>query len=180
MLIFRLNSLYVYDKKEDDCPRQFWLLSTMKELIQLDSDEQEYLLELAFDAEIVIFKFNEQESLGSWRSMIEKAKDFNASNYYTGETVTEIKEVILAHDTSTVLIFNMDKKSQIIKQGILLIENITDVIMKDLKPECTLVSLFDLSHIFCSLSLVTIKNLHRQKVSSVPKLCPFLHGGSNG
>ena len=180
MLIFRLNSLYVYDKKEDDCPRQFWLLSTMKELIQLDSDEQEYLLELAFDAEIVIFKFNEQESLGSWRSMIEKAKDFDASNYYTGETVTEIKEVILAHDTSTVLIFNMDKKSQIIKQGILLIENITDVIMKDLKPECTLVSLFDLSHIFCSLSLVTIKNLHRQKVSSVPKFCPFLHGGSNG
>ena len=97
-------------------------------------------LELAFDAEIVIFKFNEQESLGSWQAMIEKAKDFNASNYYTGETVTEIKEVVLAHDTSTVLTFNMDKKSQIIKQGILLIENITDVIMKDLKPECTLVS----------------------------------------
>ena len=44
MLIFRLNSLYVYDKKEDDCPRQFWLLSTVKELVQLDSDEQEYLL----------------------------------------------------------------------------------------------------------------------------------------
>ena len=151
MLIFRLNSLYVYDKKEDDCPRQFWLLSTVKELVQLDSDEQEYLLELAFDAEIVIFKFNEQESLGSWQAMIEKAKDFNASNYYTGETVTEIKEVVLAHDTSTVLTFNMDKNSQIIKQGILLIENITDVIMKDLKPECTLVSMFDLSHIFCSL-----------------------------
>ena len=150
-LIFRLNSLYVYDKKEDDCPRQFWLLSTMKELVQLDSDEQEFLLELAFDAEIVIFKFNEQESLGSWQAMIEKAKGFNASNYYTGETVTEIKEVVLAHDSSTVLTFNMDKKSQIIKQGILLIENITDVIMKDLKPECTLVSMFDLSHIFCSL-----------------------------
>ena len=140
LLIFRLNSLYVYDKKEDDCPRQFWLLSTIKELVQLDSDEQEFLLELAFDAEIVIFRFNEKESLGSWQSMIEKAKDFNASNYYTGETVTEIKEVVLAHDNSTVLTFNMDKKRQIIKQGILLIENITDVIMKDLKPECTLVS----------------------------------------
>ena len=126
----------------------------MKELVQLDSDEQEFLLELAFDAEIVIFKFNEQESLGSWQAMIEKAKDFNASNYYTGETVTEIKEVVLAHDTSTVLTFNMDKKSQIIKQGILLIENITDVIMKDLKPECTLVSMCDLSHIFCPLPLV--------------------------
>ena len=114
----------------------------MKELTQLDSDEQDFLLELAFDAEIIIFKFGTQENLEVWRDMLEKAKDFKASNYYTGETVTEIKEVILAHDATTVLTFNMDEKSRITKQVMLLIENITDVIMKDLKPECSLVGTY--------------------------------------
>ena len=111
----------------------------MKELTQLDSDEKDFLLELAFDGEIVIFKFNSQKTLESWQAMLKKAKDFNASNYYTGETVTEIKEVILAHDTTTILTFNMDNKYQITKQGIVLIENIKDIVMKELKPECSLV-----------------------------------------
>ena len=134
-----MNSLYVYDKKSDDCPGQFWLLSSVKELTQLDSDDREFLLELAFDAEIVIFKFDNQENLDSWQAMLEKAKDFNASKYYTGETVTEIKELILAHDTTTLLTFNMNHKSQITNQGFLLMENIIDVVIKELKPECSLV-----------------------------------------
>ena len=131
--------MYVYDKKEEECPSQFWLLSNMKELTQLDSDEKDFLLELAFDGEIVIFKFNSQKTLESWQAMLKKAKDFNASNYYTGETVTEIKEVILAHDTTTILTFNMDNKYQVTKQGIVLIENIKDIVMKELKPECSMV-----------------------------------------
>ena len=104
-----MNSLYVYDKKSDECPGQFWLLSTIKELTQLDSDDKEFLLELAFDGEIVIFKFDNQENLESWQEMIEKAKDFNASKYYTGETVTEIKELILVTyriDVSTHILFD--------------------------------------------------------------------------
>ena len=133
--------MYVYDKKEEECPSQFWLLSNMKELTQLDSDEKDFLLELAFDGEIVIFKFNSQKTLESWQAMLKKAKDFNASNYYTGETVTEIKEVILAHDTTTILTFNMDNKYQVTKQGIVLIENIKDIVMKELKPECSMVSI---------------------------------------
>ena len=131
--------MYVYDKKEEECPHQFWLLSSMKDLTQLDSDEKDFLLELAFDGEIVIFKFDSQETLETWKAMLEKAKDFNASNYYTGETVTEIKEVILAHDTTTILTFNMDNDCQIKKRGLLLIENIKDIVMKDVKPECSLV-----------------------------------------
>ena len=75
-----MNSLYVYDKKEEECPSQFWLLSNMKELTQLDSDEKDFLLELAFDGEIVIFKFNSQKTLESWQAMLKKAKDFNKSH----------------------------------------------------------------------------------------------------
>ena len=137
----RLNTLYAYDHKDDQKPYKFWLLSKLKDVIQLDSHDHEFLLELAFDEEMLIFKFASQSDLDQWMAMLKKAADFDSSNYFTGETVTDIKEVFVAIDSLTLMAFIMEPQGQINKQGFLLISDLSEVTLNLSVSECTLVSL---------------------------------------
>jgi len=132
---YRLNTLYVYEKYGHEYPNQFWLLSNVKEITHLD----DFILEIAFECELVMLKFTSLDNLLLWQNMLTKAKNFQAENYFTGETVTEISQVYISMDSQLLLTFNMDANDKLVKRNILFLTKILDVKMKELKPECTLV-----------------------------------------
>lgn len=134
----KLNSLFLFvDDKE--IPAHFWLLSQLVEISQLDSDEEEFLLELVFDAELVIFRFETQEILEEWKSRLDEAKNFDPSKFFSGENVTDVKEIFVALDNSNLLIFNMDLKWRTYNKNCYLLTSVNDLKVKDSKPEVSLV-----------------------------------------
>ena len=129
-------------KKGDEYPLRFWLLSSLKALTELDCDEGEYLLELAFENEVVILKFSSSSDLKRWLILLKKAKDFQPSTYFSGESVSDVKDTLLALDASTVIAFSLDEDGKIVRHDLLIISNIVDIKLKISKPECSLVRLF--------------------------------------
>lgn len=151
----KLNSLFLFvDDKE--IPAHFWLLSQLVEISQLDSDEEEFLLELVFDAELVIFRFETQEILEEWKSRLDEAKNFDPSKFFSGENVTDVKEIFVALDNSNLLIFNMDLKWRTFNKNCYLLTSVNDLKVKDSKPEVSLVK--NLKKLFnCSSQLFSFQ-----------------------
>lgn len=138
----KLNSLYAYDQTDGKEMKGFWLLTSIKELSQLDSDQDDFLLEMAFETDLILFRFKSQSDLDSWRNMLEKARLFNASNYYSGETVTQILELFVSLDSQFLLLFKLNEQQKISKEFNVSLDNIHDILLENLKPECTLVIIY--------------------------------------
>ena len=132
--------MYLYEESYSDLPIRFWLLADVSALSILDDSDKNAMLELAFENDNIILLFDQKQEMQNWFSMLENAQNFEADKYFTGEMVTEVKEVILVMDPTTLLTMNMNHKGLITKHNLLTISTISDMNLSSQKPECSLVS----------------------------------------
>ena len=142
-----MNSLYLYDDPYQELPSRFWLLTEVSAITVLD--ETSTMLEIAFENDLIYLNFenfqtgitsNNDSDINSWIHMLDQAKNFKADEYYTGEMVTEVKDVILVMDPNTLLNLNMSDQGHITKHEILMISSIVNIILSSQRPECSIVS----------------------------------------
>ncbi len=134
----KLNSLYIFESSEASIPSKICFLPEITQVSQLDSDLDEFLLEIAFESESVLFQFDKQTNLTQWKSLIEEGKSFEASSYYNGESVHEVKEVVVALDRFGLINFNL-KNGRFVKENCLLFAHVQDSKLHETRTECTLV-----------------------------------------
>ena len=144
----RLNTLYLYEKYGDEYPQNFWLLTNLQELTFLDfqskSDDEEtegFVLEIAFDCQIIKLRFNTLNSLQKWEKILEKSKNFQAENYFLSLPPQKIshQNIYICVDAKMISTFYYANEGKILKKNWLFQADICDVKMKELKPECTMV-----------------------------------------
>ena len=156
-MICRLNSLYLYDDPYQELPSRFWLLTEVSAINVLDETTSKTMLEIAFENDLIYLNFdpnhhiindghpnnsksNDNSSdINSWIHMLDQAKNFKADQYYNGEMVTEVKDIILMMDPTTLLNFNMNDQGHITKHEILMISTIANIILSSQRPECSIV-----------------------------------------
>ena len=81
-------------------------MADVSALTILDDSDKNAMLEIAFENDNIILLFNQKQEMQNWFSMLENAQNFEADKYFTGEMVTEVKEVILVMDPTTLLTIN--------------------------------------------------------------------------
>ena len=152
-----MNSLYLYDDPYQELPSRFWLLTEVSAITVLDETTCKTMLEIAFENDLIYLNFepnhhnnndghpnnsksNDNSSdINSWIHMLEQAKNFKADQYYNGEMVTEVKDIILMMDPTTLLNFNMNDQGHITKHEILMISTIVNIVLSSQRPECSIV-----------------------------------------
>ena len=144
-----MNSLYLYDDPHQELPSRFWLLAEVSAITVLD-ETSKTMLEIAFENDLIYLNFehdqnigtnsNENSDINSWIHMLDQAKNFKADKYYTGEMVTEVKDIILVMDPTTLLNLNMNDQGHIKRHEILMISSIINIILSSQRPECSIVS----------------------------------------
>ena len=130
--------MYLYDEPYQEIPIRFWLLAEVSALTILD--ETNPLIEIAFENDLVFLNFEKGDDLHHWFDMLEKAKTFKADEYFSGEMITEVKEVILVMDLYMILTLNMNYKGIITRHDIIMISSIVNINLSSQSPECSLVS----------------------------------------
>ena len=145
---FRLNTLYLYENYGDEYPHNFWLLNNLKELTFLDfhtkaeeKPNQEFILEIAFDCEILKLKFAHLEDLEKWQKILENAQNFQAENYFLSSSqIQKIshKKIYICIDAKMILTF-FHQNGIFRKETWIFQTEIVNIKMKELKPECTMV-----------------------------------------
>ena len=160
-----MNSLYLYDDPYQELPSRFWLLTEVSAITVLD--EPSTMLEIAFENDLIYLNFenfqtgitnNNDSDINSWIHMLDQAKNFKADEYYTGEMVTEVKDVILVMDPNTLLNLNMSDQGHITKHEILMISSIVNIILSSQRPECSIVSNRNILSINKNISIMKIEN----------------------
>ena len=142
-----MNSLYLYDDPHQELPSRFWLLTEVSAITVLD-ETSKTMLEIAFENDLIYLNFeqnqtgtrNDNSDINSWIHMLDQAKNFKADKYYTGEMVTEVKDIILVMDPTTLLNLNMNDQGHIKRHEIIMISSIVNIILSSLRPECSIVS----------------------------------------
>ena len=142
-----MNSLYLYYDPHQELPSRFWLLTEVSAITVLD-ETSKTMLEIAFENDLIYLNFeqnqtgtrNDNSDINSWIHMLDQAKNFQADKYYTGEMVTEVKDIILVMDPTTLLNLNMNDQGHIKRHEIIMISSIVNIILSSLRPECSIVS----------------------------------------
>ena len=106
-----------------------------------DEETEEFVLEIAFDCQIIKLRFNTLNSLQKWEKILEKSKNFQAQNYFLSFPPQKIshQKIYICLDAKLISTFYYSNEGTILKKNWIFQADIVDVKMKELKPECTMV-----------------------------------------